>query len=302
MIKKAASVLLFLVLGAVIWYFFIKPSDYIIRFKANTFPGAINQTLKLWDQTLDTVQKISQDGDLYHLSQKLRFGDSIHHYSWHIVPITDSTSKVKVHIKDCNLSHSLINKLKIPFRKTDFTIQSEKMVMDFMENLKKHTEKFSVTVVGEAETPSKFLAYVPLEVTQFQKAGGMMRNYNYLTGELYGRGVQFDGPPMVIVNRWDMNNDSIFYDFAQPIIRSEKLPHGTDIKYRRIFKKPSLKAEYYGNYITSDRAWYALLDYAKKNSIVLEPTPIEVFHNNPNTDGDELTWKAEIFIPIKSPE
>lgn len=302
MIKKTASITLFLILGASIWYLFLKPSDYTIRFKAKTFPGAINQTLKLWDQTLDTVQKINQNGDLYHLSQKVKFGDSIHHYNWLIEPLTDSTSRVKVNIKDAHLTNSIMNKIKVPFGQTDFTARSEKTVMDFMENLKHHTEKFKVEVVGEAELPSKYLAFVPLEVTQFQKAGGMMRNFNYLTGELYERGVELDGPPMVIVNKWDMEKDSIYYDFAQPIIRSEKLPIGTDIEYRRIFAKPALKAIYNGNYITSDRAWYALLDYAKKNKIEVEQTPIEVFYNNPNTGGDELSWKAEIYLPIKQDE
>ena len=129
-----------------------------------------------------------------------------------------------------------------------------------------------------------------------------MKNYNYLTGELYDRGVQLDGPPMVVVNSWDMEKDSIDYHFAQPIIRSEKLPIGTDIEYRRIFNKPALKAMYYGNYITSDRAWYALLDYAKTNGYDVENTAVEVFYNNPNTGGDELNWKAEVYLPLKQDE
>lgn len=302
MIKKITKIILFLVLAGLFWYLFLKPSDYTVRFKAKTFPGAINQTLKLWDQTLDNVQKINQEDDLYHLSQKVKFGDSIHTYIWKIESLTDSTSKVEVNVRDESFSNSLMNKIQVPFTKTDFTSRSEKTVLDFMENLNDHVSKFKVKIIGEAELPSKYLAYVRLDVTQFQKAGGMMRNFNYLTGELYERGVQFDGPPMVLVNEWDMENDSIHYDFAQPIIRSEKLPIGTDIEYRRIFAKPAIKAVYNGNYITSDRAWYALLDYAEKNNIEIEPTPIEVFYNNPNTGGHEMSWKAEIYLPLKSDE
>lgn len=300
--KKVMSIVLFLLLGGLLWYLLLKPSDYTVRFKANTFPGAINQSLKLWDRTLDTVQKITQNGNLYHLNQKVRFGDSIHMYSWQIEPLTDSTSKVRVRIKDEGFLNSIRNKIQVPFSKTDFTSRCEKTVMEYMENLKDHTEKFKVKVIGQAELPSKYLAYIPIEVTQFQKAGGMMRNFSYLTGTLYNKGVQLDGPPMVIVNRWDMEKDSIYYHFAQPIIRSDKLPMGTDIEYRRIFSKPALKAEYNGNYITSDRAWYALLDFAEKNNIEVEPTPVEVFYNNPSTGGDELNWKADVFLPIKENE
>ena len=150
-----------------------------------------------------------------------------------------------------------------------------------MEKLNDHTKEIKITVIGEEDIPTKYLAYLPLKVTQLQKAKGMMNNFSYLTGELYKNGVQLDGPPMVEVTRWDMENDSLYYNFGQPIIRSERLPIGTDIQYKRIFKKRALKAEYNGNYITSDRAWYALLNYAKKNNIEVDPKPIEIFLINP---------------------
>ena len=298
--KKIGYTVLFVVLGGLIWYFFIKPYDYTIRFEANAIPGTINQTLKLWDRTLDTVHKIRQNGDLYHLTQEVAFGDSIHQYQWNIKALTDTTSKVVVHVKDQN--HSFFNKLQVPFIENDFVLRSKKTVLDFMENLADHTKKIKVTIVGEDEIPSKYLAYIPVKVTQFQKAGGMMENFSYLTNELYVSGVQLDGPPMLEVTKWDMENDSLYYNFGQPIIRSERLPIGTDIQYKRIFSKRALKAEYNGNYITSDRAWYALLDYAEKNAIELEKKPVEVFYNNPHTGGGELTWKAEIYMPIKESE
>lgn len=295
--KKLIFGILFLILGGLLWYLFIKPSDYTIRFEAKAVPGTINQSLKLWDQTLDTIHKIKQEGDLYHLSQKVSFGDSIHHYDWKIQPLTDSTSKVIVNVRDVN--HSVMNKIQVPFKENDFVRRSKKTVLDFMENLNHHTKKIRVTIIGEEDIPSKYLAYIPVKVTQFQKAGGMMQNFSYLTNELYVNGVELDGPPMLEVTRWDMKNDSLYYNFGQPIIRSERLPIGTDIQYKRIFPKRALKAEYNGNYITSDRAWYTLLDYAKRNDIEVEHHPVEIFHNNPNLGGGELNWKAEIYMPIK---
>lgn len=288
---------LFVIIAALAWYFFIKPSDYTVRFEANAIPGTINQTLKLWDQTLDTVKKISQEDDLYHLRQTVMFGDSIHEYKWTIEALTDSTSKIYVDIKDQD--HSFFNKVKVPFKETDFVKRCKKTVYDFMVNLDDHTKKIKVTIIGEEDIPTKYIAYVPLKVTQFQKAGGMMKNFSYLTNELYNNGVQLDGLPMLEVTKWDRENDSLYYNFGQPIIRSERLPIGTDIQYKRIFKKRALKAEYNGNYITSDRAWYALLDFADKNGIEVEQKPVEIFHNNPHVGADEENWKAEIYMPIK---
>jgi hypothetical protein len=42
------------------------------------------------------------------------------------------------------------------------------------------------------------------------------------------------------------------------------------------------------------------MDYANSKNIGIEAKPLEVFFSNPNTGGDELSWKAEIYMPIKS--
>ena len=54
--------------------------------------------------------------------------------------------------------------------------------------------------------------------------------------------------------------------------------------------------------MTSDRAWFALLNYAQNKGIAVEEKPIEVFYNNPNMGGDELSWKTEVYMPIKKQE
>ncbi len=295
--RKALWLIFVLMTIAILWYLFIKPSDYTIRFETKTFPGAINQTIKLWDKTLNVDTPITQVDDIYQLTQKVKFHDSIHIYDWHITPLTDSTSKVKVNIRD--EQHSLSNKIGVPFSDTDFEKRSRKTVLDLMENINDHIDKFTVSVEGESTIPEKYIAYVPLKVTQFQKAGGMMENLNYLSHVLLENEVQLDGPPIVQVEKWNTKKDSLEYNFGQPIVRSEKLPIHSEIKYKRIFPERALKATYHGNYITSDRAWYALLDYAKKNNIAVEKRPVEVFFNNPNMGGDEKSWKAEIYMPIK---
>ncbi|MEX0363007.1 MAG: AraC family transcriptional regulator, partial [Allomuricauda sp.] len=157
--KKFLWFFLAVIVMALVWYLFLKPSDYTIRFEVKTFPGAINQTIKFWDKTLDAVTPATQDGSLYELRQKLRFNDSIHTYAWEIVPINDSLSKVIVNVRD--EQHSLANKLQVPFADTDFEKRSRKTVLDLMENIEDHINKFKVTIVGEDEIPEKYFAYVP---------------------------------------------------------------------------------------------------------------------------------------------
>lgn len=285
--------LLVLLLG----YLFIYPNDYIVRFEADTFPGTINQSIKLWNNVVGVQGSEVTQEDLYHLEQLVQAGDSVHRYRWEIEPITDSTSRVTVGIKD--LDHSLKNKLLVPFTEAEVEKSGVSRVTDFVEDLNAHIDLFKVHIDGEAELPSTYYAYVDLKTSQHGKAGGMMDNYLLLSNILVSNGVTMNGPPMIVVNEWDREQDSVDYEFCFPVIRSDRLPRHPEIQYRRIFPKKALKATYNGNYITSDRAWYALLDYAERNGIEVEPTPVEVFHNNPNMGGDALRWKADIYLPIK---
>jgi effector-binding domain-containing protein len=295
--KKTISGILIGLLVLLLGYFFIYPYDYMVRFEADTFPGAINQSIKLWHKKVGVKgTEVTQQG-LYHLEQMVQVGDSVHRYRWDIDPLTDSTSRITVRIKDQD--HSLKNKLLVPFTEAEVEKLGVSYVKDFAEGLNAHIDLFKVHIDGEAELPSTFYAYVNLKTSQHGKAGGMMDTYMLLSDLLAENQVTMNGPPMIIVNEWDQERDSVDYNFCFPIIRSDRLPRHPKVQYRRIFPKKALKATYNGNYITSDRAWYALLDYAEKNGIEVEPTPVEVFYNNPNMGGDALRWKAEVYLPLK---
>ena len=298
--KKTVFGILVVLFIAFVGYFVIYPYDYVIRFQANTFPGTINQSIKLWNKTAGVPGSPLVQEDLYHLEQYVQAGDSVHIYNWEITPLTENTSKVTVRIKDRD--HSWKNKLLVPFTEAEVERSGVKHITDFVNDLNDHIDLFKVQIDGEAELPSTFYAYVDLKTDQHGKAGGMMDTYLMLSDVLVRSNVTLNGPPMILVDQWDRETDSLEYRFCFPIIRSDNLPQHPDIKYNRIFPKRALKATYNGNYITSDRAWYALLDYAEKNEMKVEETPVEVFFNNPNMGGDALQWKAEVYLPFREEE
>lgn len=280
-----------------IGYFFIYPYDYVVRFEAHSFPGTINQTLKIWDKEVGVPDEPIAQEDLTHLTQTVQVGDSIHEFHWELEAITYTTTLVTAKIKDRN--HSLANKLMAPLGRSKIESLSKKNVLNFADKLKTHIDEFRVTVVGESELPATFYAYVNVKTSQHNKAGGMMDNFSLLSEVLTSSGTALNGPPMIVVNSWNREKDSLDFNFCFPIVPSDNLPNYPGVEYKRIFPKRALKAIYNGNYITSDRAWYALLDYAERNNIPVEEIPVEIFYNNPNMGGNALTWKAEIFLPIK---
>ncbi len=294
-----AKKLLWLGLGALLLaallYFFLLPSDYTVTFKANALPGTINQTIKAWNYEAKG-EIVDQEG-LNFVEQRFTFGDSLHRYRWKIDQLTDTSSQVTLQIKD--LEHSLKHRLQKPFQETEFQKRSAQTAQAFFDYLNDHIDLFKVKIDGITEIPSTYCAYVPLEGKQFDKARGMMDYYTLLSNVLYNNQVELNGTPLVEITEWDMENDSISYNFCFPIIRSDKLPLHPQIKYKRLFAKKAVKATYNGNYITSDRAWYALVNYAETNDLEYDLTPIEFFFNNPNAGGNELEWRADIYLPLK---
>lgn len=294
--KKLFLTLGILILATLVWYLFIKPYDYVVNFRVETFPGTVNQTIKFWNAELDSAEIVASE-DIRHLTQKIYFNDSVHRYNWKIIPINDSTSKVKVYAKDLN--HSLANKLSVPFKDTDFEKRTRKSLLDFMDILQEHVENINVKIEGETETRSTFCACTTNTTSQFNKAAGMMRDYPLLNAILLDNGVELNGPPMLEVIEWNRKTDLLKFNFCYPIIKSVILPRHEEIHYKQFHAKRAVKAVYNGNYITSDRAWYALFSYAEKNNLEVTGQPLEVFYNNPTLGGNAKSWKAEIFLPIK---
>jgi effector-binding domain-containing protein len=296
MMKKYVFLIGLVLIGGIVWYLFIKPHDYQATFKAKTIAGTINQSIKFWGRSLEETTSFKQE-DLFNIEQQFNFGDSIHQYHWKIIPENDSISTVKVYATDVN--NSLINKIKIPFSETTFEKRTKKTILDFMTNLNEHLDDFKVEIVGKDKTINSFCACTSQTTHQVDKANGMMKDFPLLNGLMAMNNVTLNGRPILEITNWDKQNDSITFNFCYPILKSGQLPQHKEITYKELPSKDALKAIYNGNYITSDRAWYALSDYAKENNIEVTGLPLEVFHNNPNMGHNEIEWKAEIYMPIK---
>ena len=294
--KKISTIIGFLTIGFLLWYFIIKPYDYLVTFKVKTTAGTINQSIKLWNTSLENSSPIQQE-NLKNLTQQIIVKDSTFNYNWSISSVNDSISKVNVYVTD--IDHSFANKISIPFGTTDFEKRTQNTITDFIDKLKEHLNKIRVRVVGIDSTRTTYCAYIPMKGLQIEKARGMMQNYSLLTSVLSAENIEMNGTPFVEITNWNTQNDIIAYNFCFPVIKSDSLPIDPRIQYKQYSGVKALKASYNGNYITSDRAWYALLDYAGNNDIEIVKKPLEVFYSNPNFGGDELKWEAQIYLPIK---
>ena len=285
-----------------IWYLFVKKTDYCISFKVNAATGTVFQGIQEW-----SVLQLEKEKEKYTIVEKRNFdfikqemkkGAVQMEYTWDITAINDSVTKVNVGIKDRN--HSWYNKLTAPFFNTDFKQEQIKKVIDFKKGLSEHLKNFKVRIDGEGTSEDTFVAYINLKSVLQEKGQTMIRNDAMITGFLFENKIKIIGRPYVEITNWDLDQETIDFNYCFPIDKNTKIIENEVVKFKTLAAVKGLKATYFGNFRTSDRAWFALLDYAKKHNIALENKVLENFLSNPFNGGNELEWETRIIVPFAS--
>jgi effector-binding domain-containing protein len=133
-----------------------------------------------------------------------------------------------------------------------------------------------------------------------EKAQTMIANDAIITGYLFTNKIKIIGKPFIEVTRWDKDKEILQFNYCFPIPKDAKFVANPNVKFKNIPAVKGLKATYFGNFRTSDRAWFALLDYANKQNVVLDSKVVENFLANPFNGGNELEWETKIIIPFAS--
>jgi effector-binding domain-containing protein len=290
-----------LVSGFLIWYLFIKENDYTISFTVKAATGTVFQGIKEWSAIRLEKEKenyvIVAKHNFDFIHQKMTKGNSQMEYTWEMDPINDSMTRVNVSIKE--LGHGLYNKITAPFWETPFKVGQIQKITSFKDGILDHISKFNYKIDGLGSSKEEFVAYISLKSVLQTKAQTMIGNDGLITGFLQTHNIKIKGRPYVEVTKWDFENETLDFNYCFPIDKKTKIIADTDVKFKTIPAMKGLKATYFGNMRTSDRSWFALLDYAKKNGYELNNKPLEHFLANPFDGGDELTWETQVIIPFQ---
>lgn len=292
------SVFILMLLG---WYLLIKESDYRISFEIKTSTGTVFQGIHEWSNT-----QLKNDHEKYTILDKRNFdfikqkmvkGNVKMEYNWEIVYVNDSITKVNVGIKDLN--HSIYNRLTVPFFKTDFKEKQIKKILDFRNGLDNFLKNFKVKITGEVVSEETFVAYINIKSVMQEKGQTLIMRNGDITGFLRNNNIKIIGRPYIEIVNWDLDREKLDFNFCFPVPKNTKVVPDSMVKFKYLKAMKGLGATYFGNYRTSDRAWFALRDYAKANGFKLQNKPLERYLTNPYDGGDELEWEAKIFIPFE---
>jgi effector-binding domain-containing protein len=218
-------------------------------------------------------------------------------YTWDINSVNDSVTSVSVGIKELN--SSIYNRLTAPFFSTNFKKTQIQKITDFRNGLNKHTENFKIKIDGEGASEEVFVAYLNLQSVLQEKAQTMIRNDAVITGFLQQNNIKIVGKPYVEIQNWNLDKETLDFNYCFPVDKNTKLIENDVVKFKTIPASKGLQATYFGNFRTSDRAWFAILDYAKSHNLKLTNKPLEHFLANPFNGGDELTWETKVIIPFE---
>ena len=296
--KKKIFAVTTLIAIALTWYLFIKKNDYEINFKVKAATGTVYQGIVDWAKDRENKNN-EKYTDIEHkqfnsLVQKMTANNVVLLYNWKIENINDSITKVVVGIN--NPEHKTWTRLTAPF-KSEFIKKEIEKIKTFKTGLEEHLATFKIGKVVDGSSPEVHVAYISLESVLSEKAQTMIGNDNVITGYLNNNHIKIIGKPITEVTNLDFKKEKLTFNYCFPIDKNTIYIDDKKIKFKTIKAKKGLKIDYFGNYRTSDRAWFTMLDYAKKNNIDLKGFPIELYQNNPFNGGKEIEWRTEIIYP-----
>lgn len=301
--NKIKGLLVVVLLSFLGWYFLLKKSDYTITFKVNAATGTISQGIMEWSKTQSKKQNetytVLEKRNFDFIKQKMKKGNEELEYTWDMKSINDSMTNITIGIKDLN--HSFYNKVTAPFVPTKFKTEQIDKIKSFKIGLEEHIANFKIRIDGKKSSKEMFVAYISLKSVLQEKAQTMLEYDPKIVGYLDKNKIKIIGyRPYLEITDWDEDKEIVSFNYCFPIAKNTKYVPDSNVKFKTIPAMNGLQATYFGNYRTSDRAWFTLLDYAKKNGIKLENKPLEHFLDNPFNGGTELEWKTEIIIPFAS--
>lgn len=287
-VKMRLLVLLLLGLGG-LYYFFVLPYDYQVRFSTHNAPWLIYHLVKI---NQEDTQFIKEEDKRLVFSSSSKNKKTSYRYTWELEQENDETVvrvkavftkerwKEKVLLLFGNSSHvkSMVNEIK------SFTTEIVNSSKEY---------KWEKPVAGTLPAANCLCTTISARIED--KASQMNQTISMLSSYLP------DGkksPPRLYITALDLEKQNMKFDFCFPF---EKLPIKT-IDNNSIFItfKPEIKGEvikFYGNYSQTHRAWFSYMA-SKSITTRTELNFVEVFYDSPFGGIEQTKWKSEVYFKI----
>jgi effector-binding domain-containing protein len=232
------------------------------------------------------------------LSKKVTLKDTTLIFTWEVEKVNDSFTMVRAYVSDPE--RKIYNRLTAPFINTPFKKSVRSNLLDIKARMDAMLKTFRYEFNGYRQFEKKSCVYIRFKNTPRGKARGMMSTVFELNQFIRENNLERDGSPFVIVHDWSEFKDTISFDFCFPVTDTHKIPEHPDIRFMRVESMEAVETDFYGNYSFTDITWLNLAEEAKRLGYRSNQKLVEVYHNDPHLGGNELEWKAEIYMGIET--
>jgi len=295
------ALIIFLALIGGITFLLTRPSDYQAHFAIKASPDIAYYNILNWDKwnrgQLNSKIEILSKIPVRNVSQEVTLKDTTLIFNWEFKKVNDSITVVRAFVSDPD--RKLYNRLTVPFIKTRFKNDVRGNLLDIKTRMDLMLKTFHYEFTGYHQFEKKSCVYVNLRSTPKGKARAMMSNVTELNQFVRQNNLELDGYPFLVIHDWNELMDSINFDFCFPISRIDAVPEDPKIKFMTVESMDAIKTDFYGNYGMTDITWYNLAEEARKHGYRSNHKLIEVYLNDPHSGGNELEWKAEIYLGIE---
>lgn len=296
-----ALIILLALIGG-ITFLLSRPGDYQAHFTVKTTTDVAYFNILNWDiwnrNNLIDKMDILGKTPVSNISRKVTLKDTTLIFNWEFKKLNDSITVVRVYVSDPH--RKLYNRLTVPFINTRFKNGVRGNLLDIKTRMELMLKTFHYEFAGYHRFEKKKCVYINLKSTPKGKARAMMSTVTELNQFVRQNKLELDGKPFLVVHDWNELKDSISFDFCFPINRIDAVPEHPEIKFKTVESMDALKTDFYGNYSISDISWHNLAEEAKKLGYRSNHKLIEVYYNDPHLGGNELEWKAEIYLGIET--
>lgn len=296
--KKILRFIGLLLLVILIWFSFIKPYDHQIDFEVNLPAGSVYYMILDTTNFENKTLKINDKNLFKSVRMETSFNQKPFELLWEFENLNDTNAKVHLYFK--NQNNSLKERYKSLFNQSQYLDSLVSLSKTLKTKANNFSEFFKVEINGLETLEETAYLYVEHKSKREEKAGDMINSNSLLFRKNRDSLVTKTGQTFVKVDNWKPDTDSISFRYAFPVKSQAHYPTDQFVKADTLKKHQALKATFYGNYSLSDQAWIALYHYAKRKSIDITLSPVEIYYNNPMLGGDDKKWKTEVFMPVKN--
>lgn len=233
-----------------------------------------------------------------YLHSELNLKDTTYLFDWYLDQKNDSLTKISVGVSDKD--RSLANRFAILFSRTNFENSIRKNMTIIRDQIIERNKEFRYQFHGLDSIAEVPCVFVSSRSSLRGKADEMIRNVIKLNMFVKEHDLGLNGNPMVVVKKWVPSTDSIDFDFCFPILHPELVPSHPEIKTKIVSVPRALRVDFYGNYSYSDYTWSRLFDEVKRSGYENSGRIVEIYYNDPHTGGNDLNWKAGIYMELKN--